>query len=84
MNGPTPENDNLAALPCQSHPDFPSGDDLTLLMDIRNAMRELVVARGLPETGCGVGIEGADASFRLGRRQLIVTISIYDPDKEPT
>jgi hypothetical protein len=80
MSGTTDaNNDNLAPLPCEPHPDFPGGADLTLLMDARDAVRKVIAAMGLPEIGCGVGIDGADASFRLGDRQLRVQISIFDP-----
>jgi hypothetical protein len=58
--------------------DFPTGDDLVLLMNIRNMIRDRISAMGLPEIGCGVGVGGADATFRLGERTLSVKISIED------
>ena len=75
------DNDNVPTIPAEPHPDFPSGDDLTLLLDIRNMVRERCKAMGLREIGCGVGVDGADASFYLGDRQLSVSVSIFDPAK---
>lgn len=64
--------------PMAGSPDFPAGPDLTLLMDIRIAIRERLVAMGLPSTGGSVGVGGADESFRLGDKQIVVAISIVE------
>lgn len=60
------------------HPDFPSGHDLTLLMDIRDMIAERVSAMGFKSTGRGVGVGGADVTFSLGDRTLSVRIDIHD------
>ncbi len=67
-------------------PDFPTGDDLQLLLSVRNAIGDLVGKMGLREIGRGVGCGGADVSFHVGERYLTINIGIFDPanPEEPT
>ena len=61
------------------HPDFPAGDDLALLMELRDAIAASGKAHGLREIGRGVGVGGADIQFALGLdRDLIVNIEIRE------
>lgn len=62
--------------PEELHPDFPRGADLNLLLDVRNNIEDRIKTMGLRSSGAGCGVGGADVSFYLGERQLVIRISI--------
>lgn len=70
-----PNNAELAA-------DFPQGDDLVLLMRVRDLIRTAAKEDGFTETGCGVGCGpenskgSADVGLRLGGTKIEVQIFI--------